>query len=132
MGKFETPKIEGKYETGQLFLHRIFGYRGVTLFPWMAAVYDRDVSETNHSSKPDATHNPHNSSHHPNNRSGDHRRHVRTPPEDTTVNFVNSSDTNTAGGGNYSQVGREVKGQAHNYYQVLIDSRDCPHVVSIY
>ncbi|KAF8786782.1 polymerase delta-interacting protein 2 like protein [Argiope bruennichi] len=43
VGKLETPKLEGKYDTGQLFLHRVFGYRGVTLFPWMARVYDRDV-----------------------------------------------------------------------------------------
>ncbi|XP_017864783.1 PREDICTED: polymerase delta-interacting protein 2 [Drosophila arizonae] len=34
---------EGKYDTGQLFLHRIFGYRGVILFPWTARVYDRDL-----------------------------------------------------------------------------------------
>ena len=26
----------------QLFLHRIFGYRGVILFTWTARVYDRD------------------------------------------------------------------------------------------
>ncbi|ROT75550.1 hypothetical protein C7M84_005906 [Penaeus vannamei] len=43
VGKFESPKLSGKYETGQLFLHRVFGYRGVVLFPWLARVYDRDV-----------------------------------------------------------------------------------------
>lgn len=37
------PKSQGKYETGQLFLHRVFGYRGIILFPWLARVYDRDV-----------------------------------------------------------------------------------------
>ena len=47
VGRLETPKLEGKYETGQLFLHRVFGYRGVTLFPWMARVYDRDVNHKN-------------------------------------------------------------------------------------
>lgn len=26
----------------QLFLHRIFGYRGVILFTWTARLYDRD------------------------------------------------------------------------------------------
>ena len=31
---------------------------------------------------------------------------------------------------NYNQVGKEVKGRAHTYYQVLIDSRDCPYIVS--
>lgn len=39
----ETPKLQGKYDTGQLILHRVFGYRGVILFPWLARVYDRDI-----------------------------------------------------------------------------------------
>ncbi|XP_043252219.1 polymerase delta-interacting protein 2 [Colletes gigas] len=43
VGKLERPKLEGKYETGQLILHRVFGYRGIILFPWVARVYDRDI-----------------------------------------------------------------------------------------
>uniref|UniRef100_A0A182HK48 Uncharacterized protein n=2 Tax=Anopheles arabiensis TaxID=7173 RepID=A0A182HK48_ANOAR len=43
VGRLELPKAQGKYETGQLFLHRVFGYRGVILFPWLARVYDRDL-----------------------------------------------------------------------------------------
>lgn len=27
-------------------------------------------------------------------------------------------------------VGKEVKGKIHTFYQVLIDSRDCPYIVS--
>ncbi|XP_078355317.1 polymerase delta-interacting protein 2-like [Oculina patagonica] len=42
IGRFQEPKTSGKYEPGQLFLHRIFGYRGVILFTWTARVYDRD------------------------------------------------------------------------------------------
>ncbi|XP_067929244.1 polymerase delta-interacting protein 2-like [Watersipora subatra] len=42
VGKLQVPKLQGKYESGQLFLHEIFGYRGVILFPWVAKVYDRD------------------------------------------------------------------------------------------
>lgn len=30
-----------------------------------------------------------------------------------------------------NEVGREVKGRTHTYYQVLIDSRDCPYIVSL-
>ncbi|KAH7958297.1 hypothetical protein HPB49_000637 [Dermacentor silvarum] len=86
VGRLETPKLEGKYDTGQLFLHRIFGYRGVTLFPWMARVYDRDVPSKKN---PEAS-------------------------EETSDGF--------------NHVGREVKGKTHTYYQVLIDSRDCPYV----
>ncbi|XP_066876524.1 polymerase delta-interacting protein 2 isoform X3 [Kogia breviceps] len=44
VGVFEVPKQNGKYETGQLFLHSVFGYRGVVLFPWQARLYDRDVA----------------------------------------------------------------------------------------
>lgn len=42
VGQLNSPKSIEKYETGQLFFHRIFGYRGVILFPWLARVYDRD------------------------------------------------------------------------------------------
>ena len=42
VGRLETPKSHCQYDTGQLFLHRVFGYRGVVLFPWQARVYDRD------------------------------------------------------------------------------------------
>ena len=30
------------YSCFQLFLHKVFGYRGIILFPWVARVYDRD------------------------------------------------------------------------------------------
>ncbi|GAB6030045.1 Polymerase delta-interacting protein 2 [Chamberlinius hualienensis] len=85
VGRLDTPKQQGKYDTGQLFLHRVFGYRGVVLFPWLAKVYDRDV--------------PSNSKEKP-------------IEESASVN----------------QVGREVKGKTQSYYQVLIDSRDCPFI----
>lgn len=42
VGKLQTLKTDGNYLTGQLFLHKVFGYRGVVLFPWAAKVYDRD------------------------------------------------------------------------------------------
>ncbi|TRY70173.1 hypothetical protein TCAL_12747 [Tigriopus californicus] len=43
VGKLEPLKLDGNYDTGQMFLHRLFGYRGVILFPWLAKVYDRDL-----------------------------------------------------------------------------------------
>jgi len=85
VGKLEEPKIRGKYDVGQLFLHRIFGYRGVILFPWQARVYDRDL---------------------PNN----------AEPE------VEKDEDGTT----YS--GPEVTGKKKTFYQVLIDSRDCPYI----
>lgn len=44
VGKLEVPKTQGKYETGQLFLHKVFGYRGVILFPWVARLYERTMN----------------------------------------------------------------------------------------
>jgi polymerase delta-interacting protein 2 len=46
VGKFETPSVEN-YQPGQFFLHRVFGYRGVVLFPWMAKVYGREAPSGN-------------------------------------------------------------------------------------
>ncbi|XP_048840473.1 polymerase delta-interacting protein 2 isoform X2 [Brienomyrus brachyistius] len=83
VGVFEAPKQHGKYETGQLFLHSVFGYRGIVLFPWHARLYDRDV----------------------------------TPP--TTESKSEPPGTHGS---------KEVKGKTHTYYQVLIDTRDCPHI----
>lgn len=45
VGKLHTPRVNTDYETGQLILHRIFGYRAVVLFPWHARVYDRDLNQ---------------------------------------------------------------------------------------
>lgn len=84
VGRLEQPKVSGKYETGQLILHRVFGYRGVVLFPWLARVYDRDL---------------------PQHKEGD--------------------DEPATG------VGKEVRGRTHTFYQVLIDQRDCPYIVSV-
>ncbi|CAD5121047.1 DgyrCDS9588 [Dimorphilus gyrociliatus] len=44
VGLLEAPRLQEKYETGQLFLHRIFGYRGVIIFPWVGKVFDRDLA----------------------------------------------------------------------------------------
>ncbi|XP_003968776.1 polymerase delta-interacting protein 2 isoform X1 [Takifugu rubripes] len=83
VGVFEAVKQHGKYETGQLFLHSVFGYRGIVLFPWHARLYDRDI----------------------------------TPP---------MSDSKREPPGTHGS--KEVKGKTHTYYQVLIDTRDCPHI----
>lgn len=44
VGKLESPRMDANYSVGQIFLHRVFGYRGVILFPWLAKVYDRDLA----------------------------------------------------------------------------------------
>jgi len=111
VGRLETPKLDGKYETGQLFLHRVFGYRGVTLFPWKASVYDRDVPDTNTGKT-------------------SHHHHSTLPPNLTSTgsNGVGNSRHQDISSTNFSHVNRTVTGRAHTYYQVLIDVRDCPYV----
>lgn len=42
VGRLGAPKTNDTYKAGQLFLHRLFGYRGVILHPWSARVFDRD------------------------------------------------------------------------------------------
>lgn len=81
VGIFETPKVEGRYVTGQLFLHKVFGYRGVILFPWSAQLYERDKDEA-----------------------------------DKTREAEDGSS------------GKQVIARTLTYYQVLVDSRDCPHI----
>lgn len=85
VGKLKEPKLRGKYDTGQLFLHRIFGYRGVVLFPWSARVYDRDL------------------------------------PNNVTPEIDENDGTKTV----------YPEGKTNTFYQVLIDSRDCPYIVSV-
>ncbi|KAG8322356.1 polymerase delta-interacting protein 2-like [Homalodisca vitripennis] len=42
VGRLVAPKVTEEYKTGQMFLHKLFGYRGVILFPWKAVVYNRN------------------------------------------------------------------------------------------
>lgn len=93
MGKLEQPKTSGKYDTGQLILHKVFGYRGVILFPWLARVYDRDATNKKES--------------------------------------TDSKGASETSGDSLSNVGKEVKGRTHTFYQVLIDTRDAPYIVSM-
>jgi len=103
VGKLEPMKGEGQgnYDTGQMFLHKVFGYRGVILFPWLARVYDRDM---------------------PNKSLGTSGNSTRLLDPDSTP--APGSPPPGPGGG----LGKEVKGRTHTYYQVLIDGRDCPYI----
>jgi len=106
VGKLEPVKIDGNYSGGQMFLHRLFGYRGVILFPWSARVYDRDKF----TNKRDSTPPPQSNSTNP---------QGYQPPSQATPGNSASGVTST---------GKEVKGKMSTYYQVLIDSRDCPYI----
>lgn len=103
----ELPKIQGKYDTGQLFLHRIFGYRGVILFPWLAQVYDRDIPNAVKAKSAVA----------PSVQSTDIKKAKDNSEVDEDEGATRDGDS-------------EVRGKTNTFYQVLIDSRDCPFIVS--
>lgn len=137
----ETAKLDGKYDTGQLFLHRIFGYRGVVLFPWSARVYDRDLHNPN-KQKQRGDVNSFSDAAVANEKgkrgAGGHTSNTteNTPSDQgsteaqSTVGDVNTSTPSTTSSSDTSA--KEVKGKLHTFYQVLIDSRDCPYIVRKY
>lgn len=45
------------------------------------------------------------------------RKECQEPPAETSADSL-------------SNVGKEVKGKTHTFYQVLIDTRDAPYIVS--
>lgn len=100
VGKLELPKAQGTYETGQLFLHRVFGYRGVILFPWLARVYDRDLPAQS--------------------KNGAQAEAITAPPTAAGAPTPSDSPPNAAS--------KEVQKKTHTFYQVLIDQRDCPYI----
>lgn len=132
---------DDRYETGQLFLHRIFGYRGVILFPWTARVYDRDLHNPGKISATTTTSaNPTQQ-----NRTKEASLRVKAntsasptaataqsadAPTSTAFETNAAESTGTTNLGTTSQVDpKEVKGKVQTFYQVLIDTRDCPYIV---
>lgn len=142
VGRFETKQSdENCYPAGQPFLHRIFGYRGITLFPWLAKVHDIDVrkqfSEDNTAKGGHGrteSHNQPNNNKHIQNHNHQHHpyQHAYNRASDSsTTNDMNNKDDQ----GNdmlppsyYATGSHKSSTKFHPYYQVLIDARDCPHV----
>lgn len=112
VGKFESKHTdENFYAPGQPFLHKIFGYRGVTLFPWLARVHDVDLRKQ-YSDESGYLHNEHQTTNVTRNdeiNGQDNLSGVKQPAQPPT----SSSSAST---------------KFHPYYQVLIDTRDCPYV----
>ncbi|XP_078490698.1 polymerase delta-interacting protein 2-like [Ciona intestinalis] len=46
VGILENIKSDANYSPGQMFLHRVFGYRGVILYPWTAHIYEKNSEVT--------------------------------------------------------------------------------------
>lgn len=92
----------------KLFLHKLFGYRGVILFPWTANVFDKnDESSTN-------------------------------TPSSTKTNEAEGAKSTTAAFDRIAADELErngpperAKAKKLTYYQVLIDTRDLPYTRSL-
>ncbi|KAH8265549.1 hypothetical protein KR038_010241, partial [Drosophila bunnanda] len=126
---------DDRYETGQLFLHRIFGYRGVILFPWTARVYDRDLHNPSKVNATAATPTP--SQQQRTKEASLRSQPASTPPEASSADGSASTAyltnapivTTTRNVDAATQADpKEVKGKVQTFYQVLIDTRDCPHI----
>ncbi|EDW81055.1 uncharacterized protein Dwil_GK11224 [Drosophila willistoni] len=132
---------EGKYETGQLFLHRIFGYRGVILFPWTARVYDRDLHSPSkiasvavNTSQPQEQQRSKEATVRIKSPVGGNDSTTTTPSAQLASSDLSSETTNLgvsspSSSTSSSQVdAKDIKGKVQTFYQVLIDTRDCPHI----
>lgn len=129
---------EGKYDTGQLFLHRIFGYRGVVLFPWTARVYDRDLHNpsrqrsTTTSAATSCTKEASPVRVAAGSTSETVAQHDAAATSCEENNDESTSNIGTAKPATSTTVdSKDIKGKRQTFYQVLIDTRDCPHIVSI-
>lgn len=132
VGKLVIPKLNEKYATGQFFLHRVFGYRGVILFPWRAKIYDRNTyaagygDSANESSLASKTEISSTKGTATNDEEGTttNSNSVESQSEQVTRKIDSVEVDTTRNDGR-----KEVSVDVQTYYQVLIDSRDCPHVV---
>lgn len=118
VGKLAVPRV-GKYETGQFFLHRVFGYRGVILFPWRAKIFDRNTYTSNGTNENIVT------------TETEINTSTTTSTTDATKKIPKTRKIETVeANSTKNESKKEVSVDVQTYYQVLIDSRDCPHVVS--
>lgn len=106
VGKFEVPKSQGKYETGQLFLHKVLGYRGVILFPWLARMFDRNLNQPK-SSDPFIVDD------------------LQVMSEKDELNKSSNLANSSTNGDSASE--NNLNFNAVTYYQVLIDQTDSVH-----
>ena len=91
-----------------MFLHKVFGYRGVVLFPWLARVYDRDL--------------PSKSSANTREKLLDTENNLGAMGKEVKGKFAGNP------GEGLTEKIFCVVGRTHTYYQVLIDGRDSPYI----
>lgn len=122
VGRFETKQAdEDFYVPGQPFLHQIFGYRGVILFPWLARVHDIDVRKKYNNNDPSKTKSQPSESHRQdqNNDSSQENGNDKVTQSDDRI-YIDGHIPASRMNANSTIF--------HPYYQVLIDTRDCDYV----
>lgn len=132
VGKLSVPKSHEKYETGQFFLHRVFGYRGVILFPWRAKIYDRNTHPSSYTDSSTESTSINNNQADAANISAVSEDTASTNPGGLKQSSRSASKIETIEADSIRSDGKkEITVDVQTYYQVLIDSRDCPHVVCL-
>lgn len=122
VGKFEVRQPEKIcYPAGQPFLHRVFGYRGVILFTWLARVHDIDVRRQCPGDDDNGMESHHSKTLHSAKSTMDNEDDSSGGTEHKQFKISNNELSMPNASGN--QLTR-----FHPYYQVLIDTRDCPFV----
>lgn len=140
VGKFETKLADEQcYPAGQPFLHRIFGYRGVTLFPWLARVHDVDLrkqyTDTSGTLKEFTISSSSKESHASTTKTKSKKGKNFTLNDDDPASATSDladNDTSESNSSPHQQYASKFtnpqSNRFHPYYQVLIDTRDCPYV----
>ncbi|KAI3381816.1 hypothetical protein SNEBB_004033 [Seison nebaliae] len=116
----DVNSISKPYETGQLFFHRIFGYRGVLLFSWKAKSFDRSLNKQPkdlYSCSKSDKNNP---------------SHKKDEEDNLTKNYFNKFIlTDNVENGKEDKLNDEDNGINHDLcYQALVDARDLPSIRS--
>lgn len=123
-------------------------YRGVVLFPWSARVFDRDLHHPHKPTTPkitetaaaekigqtstvtDAVHPKTNANAAPTASAASSASTATTANAASATNTGSTTKISATSTANNRESSKEVKGKVQNFYQVLIDARDCPYIVS--
>jgi len=135
IGIFESTVEDQNYATGQLFLHKVFGYRGIILTPWEVKVYDRDhfAGQSYKTGAQTTTYEGVN----PNPTSGPDEENadqtILPPQSDVSSAYQQQKAKTTAGGGkkdtsSSSATNNNAQSRTRLYYSVLMDERDWRHI----
>lgn len=140
IGILEPSFSNKQYETGQLFLHKVFGYRGIVISHWHVKMYDRDEtpscrlarhknSNSESSVKPqlDSTSNL-STKFGDSEESSDANKHLNLLKNQSKKDESGASLGSSPDSGATSSPKSVPQSRTCLYYTVLMDQRDWRHV----